>query len=227
MLWFILACETPAPAVAEPVNLGTVTASTVDGTSGETVEVTADVIYGAAFGYDKDDGKGGHNLMVFVVSDPKAKCSEVSTYLAGSGQGGSKDWDPSPFSIPGECTLTFSSPSYDTGGIDVSVTADEKTTDATVSLYCADPDGQWVIGDTNEKKDGWMYDGVVWQSHATSMSVAVSGGGGDAYEWSLSADAWSGGYLYNIDQLDVPGTGTVKGEGAAESCGAMGSLTVF
>ncbi len=227
MLWLLLACETPVPVESGPVVLGTLSASATDTTSGESLEVIADVVYGSAFGYDIDNGERGHQMMIYVVSDPEAKCSDVAKHLGGGGQSGSADWDPTPFDIPGECTLTLASPAYVPKGLAVTVAEEETTTDATLSLHCNDAAGEWIIGDTNERKDGWVYDGLIWQGHATAMSVAASGGEGEAYEWSVSANVWEGGYLYSVDHLSVPATGTVSGGGEAEYCGAMGSLPIF
>jgi hypothetical protein len=217
MLSLLLACAPVDEGAFQPVPLGTVSASAnaIDG-SGEIV-VEGDATWASAFGFD--DGEDPGEVYVVILPALGTTCDEAARFMDGNWDG---DAAPDVVMPPGDCTVSFTSSRY-SGGLDVEATEGTPTTDAIVSVTCAQADGTWV----GEDDEAWTFDGYTYQATSKDFSLGLGGGDGDTYDWTVDASAFEGQFPQSLDYQGIEGTGTVAGEGTAEWCGEFSTLGIF
>lgn len=213
MTWTLLLACAPEEESFVPVFLGTVSASAeaVDG-SGDIV-VEGDATWASAHGFDD----GGDPGVVYVVILPAlgVSCADAARFMENSA-------DAETLMPPGQCTVSLTSSRYQ-GDLDVSASEDAPTTDAIVSVTCAQEGGQWNDRDGG----GQAFDAFTSQAVAGEFRATLSGGDGEGYAWSLDASGFRGQFPQSLDYQGIEGAGTLAGAGSAEWCDDFGGLGIF
>lgn len=170
--------------------------------SGSSADMSSGVAYAAELAGE---------IMVAIFPRSDATCAYAGAELAA----GDPDWNPANVHQPGACGLIIQAP-YD-GGLSLTGAT---IVDATVTLNCAMDSGEWEYREgTSLYYDGYYYTGPWWQGSPESFDLEISGSEADGYTVSASMDAYSGRFLYDLDDMENdPATGSIVGTTTATHC---------
>lgn len=150
-------------------------------------------------------------ILVTIFPRADATCESAGAEIAA----GDPDWNPANVHEAGACGLIIQAP-YE-GSLSLSGAT---IVDATVTLNCAMDTGEWEYREgTSLYYDGYYYTGPWWQGSPETFDLDISGSEADGYSVSVAMEAYSGRFLYDLDDMENdPATGTISGTSTATHC---------